>query len=294
MSDQANNLRKLVLAGRRPALDCARADGPPPRMLAVAGAKGGVGCTSVAVNLALALASQGLRTVLIDADLNGADVATMCRLPEQHTLADVLAGRRDVHEALVRGPGGIQVLPGAWASRPLKDAPPAAQDRLLEDLAGLGRHIDFVVLDVGCGVNSASRRFWNAADEVLMVASTDRVALMDAYAAVKLLTGDFGQSRIRMWVNLAPDGRTAEDAHRRLSRACWRFLGIKLRFAGWWPAEPAIAAAAQMGSPIMLASPACAAAGALEKLAFEFGSVATENSTNQQIRFNPCTVASRS
>ncbi len=112
MSDQADELRRLVLLDPRTG---AAGGDERPRLLVIAGAKGGVGATTTAVNLAVALADHGARVVLLDADPPRAGVASLCGLDSPHGVADVLAARRDIHEVLVRGPAGIQVAPGVWA-----------------------------------------------------------------------------------------------------------------------------------------------------------------------------------
>ena len=112
MVDQATELRKLVSqADRDPADEAGRV----PRLLVLSGGKGGVGVTTLAVNLSVALSRRGNRVVLVDADLYRADVATLCGLEERGNVADVLSARRDIHEVLQRGPAGIQVVPGLWA-----------------------------------------------------------------------------------------------------------------------------------------------------------------------------------
>src|SRR5262245_12233773 len=84
-----------------------------PGMLVVSGGRPGVGATTLAVNLATALAQDAHRVVLIDADLYRADVASHCNLPHGLNIADVLAGRRNIHEVLQLGPAGMQILAGA-------------------------------------------------------------------------------------------------------------------------------------------------------------------------------------
>src|SRR5688572_26812793 len=104
LPDQANDLRNLVLHAVRgvgPSPDV-----PPPKIVVVAGGKGGVGTTTVAVNLAAALAREGRRVVLADADFAGPNVAELCGVDGAYGAADVLAGRRTVHEVLLRGPIG--------------------------------------------------------------------------------------------------------------------------------------------------------------------------------------------
>src|SRR5580698_267253 len=78
MSDQANELRQLVL---RAALHSPSAE-QPPKLIVVTSGKGGVGTTTIAVNLAIALARDGRRTVLVDADLEQADAGRLCHLEE--------------------------------------------------------------------------------------------------------------------------------------------------------------------------------------------------------------------
>ena len=107
------------------------AAGPPPRLMVLVGGKGGVGVTTLAVNLSVGLAEQGARVVVVDADLYRSDVAVLCGIAERATVEDVLIARRDVHEVLQRGPAGIQIVPGLWAPGEAADCSDTAQERLL-------------------------------------------------------------------------------------------------------------------------------------------------------------------
>lgn len=267
LPDQANDLRKLVLrAGRGGGLN----DAPPPKIVVVAGGKGGVGTTTVALNLSVALAREGRRTVLVDADFAGPDIAGLCRIDEQYGAADVLAGRRTVHEVLQRGPGGIQVLPASRGLTDPSDCTPQAQERLIAQLEGLGPHADFVLLDVGSGTGRTMRRFWEAADAVLLVTHPDTVAVMDAYAAVKLVCQDNPlRGRILSLANCVPDAEAAADVHGRLDRACRRFLALKVSAAGELPFDPSVPRAAAEQHPFLLESPAGPAAAGMNRLAIE-------------------------
>ena len=64
------------------------------RLIAVSGGKGGVGKTNIAVNLAVSLGNQGKSVVLFDADLGLANVDLLMGLSVEHTLADVLEGKK--------------------------------------------------------------------------------------------------------------------------------------------------------------------------------------------------------
>ncbi len=235
MHDQAKGLRDLVR--ERSLADPGRLY-PPPRKLVIGGAKGGVGTTTVAIRLALALARLGARVVLVDADMNRADIANICGLEVRETIADVLSSRRTVHEVLVRGPAGIQVAPGNWSPHSVPDCSPPAQERLLRELDRLGRHADLLVLDVGSGLSQVVRGFWRVADRVLLTTVTDNLSIMDAYASIKVFTADADRPPVQTLVNRAPHDEAADHVHRRLATACRRFLNLELEAAGWLPEDP--------------------------------------------------------
>ncbi len=251
MNDQATMLRQLVQQRQ----DTARGGDRPPTLLTVAAGKGGVGTTTIALNLAAAVAASGFRTVLVDADLRGGDVQQLCQFQNIYSIADVLAGRRSVHEVLVSGPGGLQIVPGVWALGEAADCSATAQQRLLSELRGLGEHADFIVLDAGAGLNRTARFFWQSADHVLVVTTPDPVAVMDSYAAIKVhVAGNFGVT-IDTLVNKSPDAETAHDVHQRLSQACRRFLARDVGSAGWIPQTTPEVIYNGNGLPTVLAVP---------------------------------------
>jgi flagellar biosynthesis protein FlhG len=266
MPDQANRLRLLMRAGvRNLAPRPERADAP--QRIVVASGKGGVGTTTVAVNLAVSLALNGRRTVLVDADLGRADATSLCRASDVYTVADVLAGRRGVHETLTSGPAGVQVLPGAWATGSFAECSPAAQQRLLDELMRLGPHADYVVIDAGCALDQIAGRFWQAADRVLVVTSPESVAVTNAYAAIKLLAPRGRETPVQTVVNLASSAAVAGETGRRLARACRRFLGLVVDDGCYLPLDLAIAAAGKAQTPFVLARVASPACEQLEQLA---------------------------
>ena len=181
MSDQADHLRALV---QEAAADDAITAAPP--LVVVTGGRPGVGATTAAVGVAIALCRTGLRVALVDADLDRSSIAAQCGVTGDATIAEVFSGRRTVQEALVPGPVGVQILPGSFAPGG-SDVAPASLDRLLAGLNRAGSMADLVVLDLGGVTGSHATRLWRAADLVLLVTTTEPGAVMDAYAAVKLL-----------------------------------------------------------------------------------------------------------
>lgn len=254
MHDQADDLRQLV---RTTTLrQNQRAHSPSP-LIAFAGGKGGVGTTTIAVNYAIASALAGHRIVLVDAATSRADCATRCQVESTHDVGDVLAGRLSVHEVLVRGPAGIQIVPGRWAATHEDDSP-HAQDRLISQLRELGAHADRVILDIGASFHSVTRRHWRAADAVVVVTSPEHSAVMETYAAIKLMHDRAASVPTGIFVNRA-DPDTANDAHGRIVRAAKRFLATELHYFGRLADDDAVAAATEHNAPFITSEGSSAA-----------------------------------
>jgi flagellar biosynthesis protein FlhG len=221
----------------------------------------------MSVNLAMALALAGRRVILVDADLERGTVAQLCGITERSSVIDVLSGRRSIHEVLLRGPVGVLVVPGVWAPGATADSSATAQQRLIDQLRGLGAHADVVVIDTGSGRNGFVRRFWQAADAPLVVATPEPVAIMECYATIKVLLAGTASIVVRTLINRAPTVERATEVQLRIARACRRFLGAGAAAAGHVPEEPLATQGAETATPFVLGSPHCEGARAMERLA---------------------------
>lgn len=261
MSDQASPLRNLVLR------EAAAGEQPRSRMIVVAGGKSGVGVTTLSVNLAVALAKHGLRTVLIDADLQQPDAAVLCGCALSPGLGEVLASKRDIHEVLQRGPAGLQIVSGIAADGKTP-CTPKSQTRLLRQLHSLSKHVDIVVIDAGSAPTDLGRQLWAAAEEVLLVTSPDVVAVMDSYAAVKtMFTPAPVAPALRLIVNQAQDHEQALDVFRRIDQSCQRFLEVSLIREAALPRDEQAKQAARHGVPVLVLTPHTPLSRAIDHLA---------------------------
>jgi flagellar biosynthesis protein FlhG len=232
----------------------------------VAGGKGGVGTTTIAVNLAAALARQEKRAVLADLSPAGGAVI-FCRVAGRGTVADVLAGRRTAAEILEPGPAGIHVLPGQWESGETWSSTASAEEHLIEQLQGLLPIADFVVIDAGNSPTRIARRLWLASDRVLLVTTPELASLRNVFAAAKSLGTGNDAMCVDTVVNMVPTAAAAHDVHSRLALACRRFLGLRLRPAGHVRRATHVEDAGRQATPFVLASPACHASRQMGHLA---------------------------
>src|SRR5689334_16691404 len=161
MTDQAHTLR-VIRGGRTTNQPEIRR-----RAIAVSGGKGGVGKSTVALNLAIAYAQAGMRTLMVDTDLGMADLNLLLGVAPEASLLDVLGGT-PVEDVLVEA-HGIHLLPALNGSYLLSTVGPAAQQRILETVASLASTFDTLVVDVAAGIGQYQTTFAGATADVIVV-----------------------------------------------------------------------------------------------------------------------------
>ena len=157
---------------------------PVPRIVAVAGGKGGVGKSTVAANLALAVGRLGHRVALVDADLGAANLHTMLgALHPARSLSDFLDHNIEtLDEARLNVAPNVDLIPGA--SRPGSANLPSAQKlRLIRAIARLDA--ECIIVDVGAGTSYTVVDLLGAADIKLLVVAPQLPSLHNAYALLK-------------------------------------------------------------------------------------------------------------
>ena len=219
---------------------------PRGRTLAVTSGKGGVGKTFVAANLGAALARQGHKVLVLDADLGLANLDVVLNLPPHVTLDDVLHNRRALDDAIMPGPCGMSVLLAGSGMVEYSRLTPQVRNELQRILDELLPRFDHVILDTGAGISDVVLYTVSLASEVLLVATPEPTSMADAYATLKVL-GKLQQRRhVHVVVNQTRrpgDGRLVCS---QLQMVIDRFFNptldgsLRLDFLGEVPSDPAV------------------------------------------------------
>lgn len=225
------------------------------RVVAVTSGKGGVGKTTVAVNLAVALAERGLRVLLFDADLGMANVHIFAGVTPRGTLLDVVEGRATLAQILSNGPAGVRVVCGASGVARLADLNQRVVEFLGGELARLAGAFDLLMIDTGAGISSQVMRFLAMANEIVVVATPNLAATLDAYGLIKVVREARLPARIHVLVNQSEDDAQAESVFERIHRCAERFLQFSPLNLDGLRRDPAIEAANQSRQPLVLATP---------------------------------------
>ncbi len=241
----------------------------PPRgaVLAVTSGKGGVGKTSLTVNVAAALARSGHRVGVLDADLGLGNVDVMLGLTPGAHLGDVLGGNKTLSEIIVHAPGDIQVIPAGSGIRALTSLNEPQWQRLAEVVAEASAQLDFLLVDTAPGISDHVIGLTALSDRVLVVTSYEPTAIVDAYAVIKLLTTAHPHREVGVVVNAARDAEQGELVFRQLSTAAVRFLGVRLRYYGFIVRDATVAESVLDQRPVVSRVPDAPASRCFRHLA---------------------------
>lgn len=242
-------------------------------IIAVTSGKGGVGKTFVSANLAAALTRQGLRVLVLDADLGLANLDVVLNLYPKITLHDVFTGKALLEEAVISAPGGFHVLLAGSGMVEYSRLTPEVRNQLIHVIDRLAPNYDIVLLDTGAGISDVVLFSVSLAQEVLIVATPEPTSLTDAYAAIKVLATQQKRHNMRLLINQAArpgDGRAITG---QLQQVLNRFvhsesgLPMRLIHMGDIPADKAVREAVMRRQLVIQAFPGCVASLALAQLA---------------------------
>jgi flagellar biosynthesis protein FlhG len=257
----------------------------PVQVIAVTGGKGGVGKTSVAVNLAAAQVEQGKRVLLLDGDLGLANVDVLLGIAPRHTLEHVLDGRCTLEEAIVQAPAGFSVIPGASGVTRLAELSTAEHLGLVQAFSHLTAGLDVLIIDTAAGIADSVRQFCQAAQHVLVVLRDEPASLTDAYALIKVLHRTHGVQRFRILANMSASPGAGEALFRKLERVTSRFLDVVLDYAGEIPEDSFVRAAIRGQRCVVQSYPSSPAARAFARLAKQAASWPTQQGPRGNVEF---------
>lgn len=262
--DQAARLRNIIKTqdtGMRTAA----------RTITVTSGKGGVGKSSISLNLAIQFQKMGKRVVVIDADFGLANIEVMLGIRPVYNLADLIFRGKDLADIITEGPEGVCFISGGSGIQELSNLSREQIMRLTQSLYRLDECADIIIIDTGAGVSDAVMEFVSAGSEILLVVTPEPTSITDSYALLKLLNqrSDYmaeGKT-IKMIANRINYPEEGNEVFQKISVVAGRYLDIRLEFLGGIPLDSMISKAVVQQSPVTLSYPRTPASRAITEIA---------------------------
>ncbi len=254
IDDQASSLRKMKQSRLI-------------KVIAVTGGKGGVGKTNITLNTAIAMAKQGKRVMVLDADLGLANVDVMLGLRVEKNLSHVLSGECTLDDVLVTGPHGIKIAPATSGTQSMAELSPTQHAGLIRAFSELRSQIDVLIVDTAAGISDMVLSFSKASQDIMVVVCDEPTSLTDAYALIKILNREHGVFRFKIIANMVRDIREGQELFNKLSKVTGRFLDVALELVATVPFDENIRKAVRKQTAIVDAYPGSPASVAITQLA---------------------------
>ncbi len=249
--DQAEKLRMMVkeqIAPRRVA-----------RVITVTSGKGGVGKSSISVNLAIALSKLGNRVIILDADFGLANIEVMLGIRPQYNLADLMFRGKSLSDIVTEGPENIGFISGGSGIQELTNLTRDQIVYLIQKLVELDEKADVIIIDTGAGIADSVLEFVAASSEVLLIATPEPTSITDAYALLKTLNRrkdvSMQDTVINMVANRIDSYDDGKELYDKLSLVVKKFLNLKLEYLGALPQDSCVSKAVMHQRPAITLYP---------------------------------------
>lgn len=260
--DQAEQLRKMMQQTDTK---------PKARVITVTSGKGGVGKTSISINLAIQLARLGKQVVVFDADFGLANIEVMLGVRPQYNLADMMFRGKNLTDIITKGEEGISFISGGSGIQELASMNREQVMYLTNCLISLDKSADIIIVDTGAGISDSVLEFVLASTEVLLVATPEPTSITDAYALLKALNRkeEFVKedTSIKMISNRVNSLAEGQGLYEKMSVVSEKFLNIPITYLGSVPMDEQVSKAVMRQRPVSVLNPDAPAAKAYKQIA---------------------------
>jgi flagellar biosynthesis protein FlhG len=291
--DQASNLREIVklesdkICQLNRAYDDSFISGSEkPKVFTIASGKGGVGKTNIVVNLAIACQRLGKRVLIFDADLGLANIDIIFGLDPKYTIEELIAGKKDLSQIIVKGPEDVSIIPASSGIQELTNLTEGQKMHLLNEFDSLNNMYDILLIDTGAGVSSNVIYFNLAAEERIIVVKPEPTSVTDAYALIKIMFRQYGVKNFHLLMNMVSGESEAKAVFNNLSKVLDRFMrGIRIDYAGYIKTDNLLQKSVTKRRPVMCLYPGASSSKNFEVLADYLLKQTCADSSDGNIKF---------
>src|SRR5574343_1188258 len=255
------------------------------QVIGIASGKGGVGKTTVSINLAVALAQRGHKVMLLDADLGMANAQIALGAHAPFNIGHVLRGEKTLEEVIVTTAQGVRLVPGASGLRDMAALDPVQIATIVQSFDSLSEPVDYLLVDVAAGISPSVLEFMAACQRRYVVVCDQPSSIADAYGLIKVMTTEQGLDEIYLVPNLVLDAQQGKQLYRRTNDVCNRFLGVSIRYAHAIESDEMVLQALRKYQPVLQFAPGSAASRDFRLLAEQVDQLPAVEQASGRIQF---------
>jgi len=234
MVDQAQGLRDLM---RKKEIDEQKTrhdmhEELNQKIISISSGKGGVGKTNISINLGIAMAKQGKKVLIMDADFGLSNVNIILGKIPEYNLFHVFKGTKKLQDIIFKTEYGIDIIAGASGFNELTNMKPFERDNFISQLDELNIY-DIIILDIGAGISENVIKFALIGDELIIITTPEPTAITDAYGIIKILLSENKDINVRVIVNKIKDIKEGRQISMRMQSIVSQFLNYQIDILGY-------------------------------------------------------------
>lgn len=191
---------------------------------AVVSGKGGTGKTVFSIYLSVLLAKKRKKILLIDLDINLANIHFLLNETPAKSLNNYFSGNEELQNLITEYAENLHIIYGL-NSYSIKDIPfKSSLERLIRDIDLLSDNYDLVILDLGAGLSELTLNALRISGIKIIVSHPEATSIMDAYAVIKMYENFDAPSEFQLVMNRCLDKSDGAEGFNKLSKAVQSFL----------------------------------------------------------------------
>lgn len=248
MRSQAAKLKEIMQKKKEEA-EVKEFETSSTRTIAVASGKGGVGKSTFTVNFAYNLRKLNKDVLIIDSDIGMANLDIMLGVQPNYDMGHLLRDECSLEDAVIEGPAGIKLLSGITGDDSFIDIQNDAMQKLVELGDKIEKKYDYLLIDLGAGAARSIVNTILAAEELILLLTTEPTSVMDSYSLIKILANHDYHKSIKLVINQTEDEKEAKKTASRIIKTVKNYLDLDLTLVGSIAHDRKISAALRKQKP---------------------------------------------
>lgn len=205
------------------------------KTLSFSSGKGGVGKTSLLVNVAMGLAEKGQKVLIFDGDLGLSNVEIFFNQRPKGHILEVMEGHKELSEVITPLSENLDLISGGHGLIEAVRLNAFSRKSMIDSVTSIERRYDYLLIDTAPGIGDNVLYLNAAAQQIMVVITPDAASVTDSYALIKLLHQIHGEKKFNIICNQVRDENEGLGLFSRFNEVVNRFMCVGLDYAGSIP-----------------------------------------------------------